>query len=189
VPYAPPNVHSGRNDNNGYIDWGSNAERDVVGYRVYRVGSPDQLVCDMVTITRCKDTGLPTGAAQYYVRAVDRDNSGNLRNGDASAIASVPATDTPPTPVGNLQAAKPTPTSTILSWTAATDPDTGDSIQFYRIYRDGTDWVDDYYGETTGGSNFSFTDSATGSDQHTYWVVAVDQSFTESRPLGSGVQK
>jgi Tfp pilus assembly protein PilV len=190
VAYAPPNVHAGRNDNNGYVDWGANAERDVVGYRVYRVASPsDQLVCDMVTITRCKDTGLPTGAAQYYVRAVDRDSSGNLRNGDASAIASVPATDTPPTPVGNLQAAKPTPTSTILSWTAATDPDPGDSIQFYRIYRDGTDWVDDYYGETTGGSNFSFTDSATGSDQHTYWVVAVDQSFTESRPLGSGVQK
>jgi hypothetical protein len=32
-------------------------------------------------------------------------------------------------------------------------------------------------------------DSNTGGDTHTYWVVAVDQSFTESRPLGTGVTK
>lgn len=188
VPYPPSNPHAGRNDNNGYVDWGPSPEGDVQGYRVYRVGSPDQLVCDMVRITRCRDTGLPTGAAQYYVRAVDRDSSGNLRNGDASVTVSVPATDTPPTPVGSLTAAK-SGSNTILSWTAATDPDAGDSIQYYRIYRDGTDWIGNYYARTSGPSTLSFTDTQTGGDVHTYWVLGVDQYFTESRPLGSGVTK
>jgi hypothetical protein len=77
----------------------------------------------------------------------------------------------------------------VLSWTAASDADVGDSVQFYRIYRDGTDWVNDYFGRTAGPSNLSFTDTATDGDVHTYWVVAVDQSYTESRPLGSGVTK
>jgi prepilin-type N-terminal cleavage/methylation domain-containing protein len=188
VPYPPTNPHAGRNDNNGYVDWGASSEADVQGYRVYRVGSPDQLVCDMVRITRCKDTGLPPGAQQFYVVAVDRDTSGNLRNGDRSPLITVPATDTPPTPVPTLLAAK-SGSNTILSWTAASDPDAGDSVQFYRIYRDGNDWIDNYYARTASASNLSFTDNQTGGDVHTYWVVAVDQSYVESRPLGSGVTK
>jgi prepilin-type N-terminal cleavage/methylation domain-containing protein len=188
IPYAPSVLHAGRNDNNGYLDWGASGERDVQGYHVYRVGSPDQLVCNVQRVTRCKDTGLPTGAAQYYVMALDRDNSGNLREGDKSVAASVPATDTPPTSVGSLVAAK-SGSNTILSWAAATDPDAGDAIQFYRIYRDGTDWVDNFYAQTAGPSNLSYTDSQTGGDVHTYYVVAVDQSYVESRPIGSGVTK
>jgi Tfp pilus assembly protein PilV len=187
-PYAPTNPHAGRNDNNGYVEWGQSAEGDVQGYNVYRVGSPDQVVCSMVRTTRCKDTGLPTGAAQYYVRAVDRDSTGNLREGDPTANVSVPATDTPPTTVTGLVAAKSNG-NTILSWNAASDPDSGDSIQFYRIYRDGTDWIDNYYTRTPGPTTLQFTDTQTGGDVHTYFVVAVDQSFTESRPIGSGVQK
>jgi hypothetical protein len=79
--------------------------------------------------------------------------------------------------------------NTVLSWTAATDPDAGDSIQFYRIYRDGTDWINDYLGRTSTGSTLSYTDAATNGDVHTYYVVAVDQSYSESRPIGSGVTK
>jgi hypothetical protein len=142
----------------------------------------------MVRITRCKDTGLPPGAQQFYVVGVDRDTSGNLRNGDRSPLITVPATDTPPTPVPTLLAAK-SGSNTILSWTAASDPDAGDSVQFYRIYRDGNDWIDNYYARTASASNLSFTDNQTGGDVHTYWVVAVDQSYVESRPLGSGVTK
>jgi fibronectin type 3 domain-containing protein len=69
-----------------------------------------------------------------------------------------------------------------LSWTASTDPDAGDSIQYYRIYRDGMNFVTNVYGRTATGSNLSFTDTATGGDSHTYYVVAVDQSNTESAP-------
>jgi hypothetical protein len=95
----------------------------------------------------------------------------------------IPATDQPPTAPPFLSAVKTGPTTTKLSWSPAGDPDPGDSVQFYRIYRDGTDWINDYYGRTTSGSDQSFTDSATNGDVHTYYVVAVDQSFTESPPI------
>jgi prepilin-type N-terminal cleavage/methylation domain-containing protein len=189
APYAPTNPHAGRNDGNAYVDWGANAERDVGGYRVYRVqAGGDQLVCNLVRVTRCRDNGMPSGAQQYYVVGVDRDSSGTLRDGDKSALVTIAASNTPPTPPPTLVAAK-SGVNTVLSWTAASDPDAGDSVQFYRIYRDGTDWVDNYYDRTSSASNLSFTDTATDGDVHTYWVVAVDQNFTESRPLGSGVTK
>jgi hypothetical protein len=189
APYPPRNARAGRNDSKGYIEWGANAERDVEGYRVFRVGSPDQDVCGLVTgRTRCKDNGLPTGAAQYYIQAVDRDSAGNPRLGDMSAIATVPASDTPPNPPPTIVAAK-SGTNTVLSWTAASDPDPGDAVQYYRIYRDGTDFVTDLYDRTATGSQLSFTDNATGGDVHTYYVVAVDKYNTESRPIGSGVTK
>jgi prepilin-type N-terminal cleavage/methylation domain-containing protein len=189
VPYPPPGPHAGRNDGNAYLDWGANAERDVEGYRAYRVqAGGDQLVCNLTRITRCRENGMPSGDQQYYAVAVDRDSVGNLRDGDHSATVTIPATDTPPTAPPTVVAAK-SGSNTVLSWTAASDPDAGDSVQFYRIYRDGTDWVNDYFGRTAGPSNLSFTDTATDGDVHTYWVVAVDQSYTESRPLGSGVTK
>ena len=78
----------------------------------------------------------------------------------------------------------------MLSWIAASpaDPDAGDSVQYYRIYRDGTDFVDDLYDRTATGSNLSYTDTNTGGDVHTYYVVAVDQYNTESA-FGCGVTK
>jgi prepilin-type N-terminal cleavage/methylation domain-containing protein len=193
VPYPPPNPDAGRNDGNAYIEWGLSSERDVEGYKVYRVQSgSDQLVCDLTRITRCRENGVPSGAQQYYVVAVDRDSNGALRNGDKSTYVTIPTTDQPPTAPSypaSLSAVKINTTTTKLSWLAQSDPDAGDSIQYYRIYRDGTDWIGDYYGRTTSGSDLSFTDTATNGDVHTYYVVAVDQSFTESRPWGNPVVK
>jgi prepilin-type N-terminal cleavage/methylation domain-containing protein len=189
VPYPPSNPHAGRNDGNAYLEWGANSERDVEGYRAYRVqAGSDQLVCSLTRITRCKENGMPSGDQQYYVVAVDRDSGGSLRDGDHSALVTVPGVDSPPTAPPTVVAAK-SGSNTVLSWTAASDPDAGDSIQFYRIYRDGTDWVGDYLGRTTTGSTLSYTDSSTNGDVHTYYVVAVDQSYSESRPIGSGVTK
>ena len=191
VPYPPSNPHAGRNgsgQNVGYVDWGPSAEGDVQGYHVWRVGSPDQLVCNVGLITRCKDNGLPTGAAQYYVRALDRDSSGNVREGDRSALASIPATNQPPAAVTGITGAK-SGANTILSWSASSDPDApADSIQFYRIYRDGTDWANNFYAQTSGPSVTTFTDTQTGGDVHTYYIVAVDQNYAES-PTGSGFTK
>jgi prepilin-type N-terminal cleavage/methylation domain-containing protein len=188
APYPPSNPRAGRNGsgaNVGYIDWGANAEGDVLGYHVYRVGASSP-VCDVGRVTRCKDTGLPSTLSQYYVKAVDRDNTGNLREGDASATVTVPATadNNPPNPVTGLQAAPLPNSNTILSWQAPAtqDPDAGDSIRFYRIYRDGTDWVNNFYAETSGPAATTFTDTQTGGSGHTYYVVSVDQSFMESTP-------
>jgi hypothetical protein len=67
----------------------------------------------------------------------------------------------------------------VLSWSPVSDPD---GIQFYRIYRNGTafaDRYDDYFPNATdpGFAWFEF-DSANG--PHTYYVSAVDGTFTES---------
>jgi len=192
APYPPSNPHAGRNDGKAYLDWGANAERDVEGYRVFRVvpaPGTDQDVCGFISQqTRCRENGMPSGTQQYYVRAVDRDSGGVLRLGDPSPTVTIPASDTSPTPPPTLVAAK-SGQNTVLSWTAGSDPDAGDSIQYYRIYRDGTDWVNDYFDRTNSGANLSYTDNATDGDVHTYYVVAVDQSNQESRPIGSGVTK
>ncbi len=131
---------------------------------------------------------MPSGTQQYYVRAIDRDSSGNARLGDPSPLVTIPGADTSPNPPPTIVAAK-SGTNTVLSWTAASDPDAGDSIAFYRIYRDGTNFLTDVYDRTSGGSNLSYTDNNTGGDVHTYYVVAVDRSYQESRPFGSGVTK
>jgi hypothetical protein len=127
---------------------------------------------------------MPAGDQQYYVVAVDRASDGSLRDGDKSAYVTIPATDQPPdSPMATVTGLRLTTNSTKLSWSQTSDPDAGDSVQFYRIYRDGTDWINDYYGRTTSGSDTTFTDTATGGDTHTYYIVAVDQSFVESRPM------
>jgi prepilin-type N-terminal cleavage/methylation domain-containing protein len=189
IPYPPPNPHAGRNNGNAYLEWGASSESDVEGYRAFRVqAGSDQLVCSLTRLTRCKESGMPSGDQQYYIVAVDRDSSGQ-RNGDKSAYVTVPGVDQQPTTPPLIQVAKPSSTGpAVISWTASSDPDAGDSVQFYRIYRDGTDWVNDYYGRTTSGSSLSYTDSDTNGDPHTYYVVAVDQSYTES-PMSGGVTK
>jgi Tfp pilus assembly protein PilV len=191
APYPPASPRAGRNDGNAYIEWGANAERDVEGYRVYRVvpSGTDQDVCGFVTLqTRCRENGMPSGTQQYYVTAWDRDNAGVAREGNRSSLITIPGSDTAPTPPPTLVAAK-SGVNTVLSWTAASDPDAGDSISYYRIYRDGTNFVTDLYDRTSSGANLSYTDTATNGDVHTYYVVAIDQSNQESRPIGSGVTK
>jgi Tfp pilus assembly protein PilV len=195
MPYPPTNVRAGRNGSKGYIEWSANAERDVEGYHVFRVGSPDTEVCNgLVTgLTRCKDNGMPPGAQSYYVQAQDHDTAGNVRYGDKSAVYTVPASDTPPTQVvgpcaGATICSAKSNANTVLSWIASSDPDPGDSIQYYRIYRDGTDYVNNLYDRTSTGSNLNYTDTNTGGDPHTYYVVAVDQYNTES-PMSAGVTK
>jgi Tfp pilus assembly protein PilV len=180
APYPPTNVRAGRVGSKGYIEWSANAERDVEGYRVFRVGSPDLDVCGLVTgQTRCKDNGMPSGAQSYYVQAQDRDTAGVARLGDKSAVFTVPASDTPPTAPAPVFGAK-SGANTVLSWGASSDSDAGDSIQYYRIYRDGNDFITGYYDRTATGSNLSYTDTNTGGDVHTYYIVAVDQFNTES---------
>jgi Tfp pilus assembly protein PilV len=189
APYPPANPRAGRNGSKGYIEWGGSAERDVEGYRVFRVGSPDLDVCGLVTgRTRCVDIGIPAGAQQYYVQAVDRDSANNARLGDKSAIASVPLSDQAPY-APTVVAAK-SGSNTVLSWLEPnpSDPDAGDSVQYYRIYRDGTDFITDLYDRTATGSQLTYTDNNTGGDVHTYYVVAVDKSNVESA-TGSGVTK
>lgn len=191
APYAPDGFTGGR-DAGGSTDvvdfeWSPNTARDLDGYRVYRqpvTGAPVQ-VCPATAgtttaSTNCQATGQPGDPlVTYYVVGVDHDTSGNLREGAPSTPHAVTLTNTAPAPPGTLTATS-VDGNTVLSWSAsAGDPDNGDSIDFYRIYRDGTAYAD-RYDRTGTSSELTYTDTRTDGEAHLYRVVAVDTQLAES---------
>lgn len=193
APYAPTGFAGGRNTGasggNDVVDfeWAPNRERDLVGYRVYRqpaTGGSIQ-VCPgaagaTTTATSCQAAGQPADSSlSYYVVGVDRNPAGALREGGVSAAVAVMAVNTPPGAPGALVASS-SGDNTVLSWSpSAGDPDTGDAVAYYRIYRDGTAYADRY--DRTGTANeLTFTDTKTNGVSHTYRVVAVDTQLAES---------
>ena len=75
--------------------------------------------------------------------------------------------------------------NTVLSWSAPgiQDPDLGDSIAFYRIYRDGSAYAN-RYDRTGTGADLTYTDTHPDGVPHTYYVTAVDTQLAESPLLG-----
>lgn len=184
APYAPARFEAGRNGAVVDFEWSPSPERDVEGYRVYRdpVSGADVQVCSLTRETTCQDPSPPAGAVSYYVVAVDRNATSSLREGDR-ATDTIRATNTAPHPPTGLSASLSNG-NVVLIWTAsAGDPDAGDGIDFYRIYRDGQAYGD-RYDRTPSGASVTFTDTKTGGLQHTYSVVAVDQDLAESTMLG-----
>ena len=97
VPYAPTSLVGGHNTQFGGaggvvdLDWTGNLERDVVGYRIWRVnllGLTRTQICDdggltYTVKTSCTDTNpelltLPVGTPHYEIAAVDYTD---LKNG------------------------------------------------------------------------------------------------------------
>jgi len=201
IPYAPSNVTVGRNVQHGNVvdlDWSRNPERDVIGYRVWRVGllGLRTQICtdaglDYTVSTRCTDQSpngltLPVGTPNYVVVAVDRTDlkadTSAVRNGDETGVF-LPAVSTrPDAPVAN------TPTIVdglpVVTWTAPTvNSGAGQRpIRYYRIYRDGGTSLADRYDVTVNAST-TWTDPNPGNTtSHKYWVSAVDDRNNESNP-------
>lgn len=194
APYAPKVFQAARVGDTVDTDWASNGERDLEGYQVYRKGSGGsvELVCTLQRATACRDTSLPaTGDYEYFVRAVDRDPTGSLRPGDASAwITPIPMGNEPPEPPSNVQAVRDgTGAAVTVTWEASSgDPDAppgaqNNGVAFYRIFRDGTA-IADRLDETASGSELSFVDSTAGTELHSYYVRAVDADAAESTTAG-----
>ena len=192
APYAADNFTGGRalgTAGTGTVDfeWSADTARDIVGYRVYRQpasGSAVQ-VCPAaagatVAGTSCEATGQPNDPLiTYFVVAVDHDTTGNLREGAPSVPHVVSLTNTAPAAPGTLTASE-TDGNVVLNWAAsAGDPDAGDRVDFYRIYRDGTAYAN-RYDRTGTGSELTYTDTQANGQQHTYYVVAVDTQLAES---------
>lgn len=192
APRAPGGLVGGRNGQVVELEWSPNPERDVVGYRVYRSLTPGgaaERVCpasgDYVTRTACQDVDSPPGGTlHYHVVALDRDPSGALRAGDRSAERAVLDVNRPPNPPTDLEASSDAG-DTILRWEAAAvpDPDPGDEVQFFRVYRDGRLYADRYDRTATGG-DLVYADTRTGGTQHSYYVTAVDSQLAESPIVG-----
>lgn len=206
APAAPGGFDGGRNGNGADVDleWLSSGDRDVVGYRVYRTdanGGRIARACPpaggdanaYVEATSCIDTAAPTTGTLYYVAvALDMAPAGGLREGPQTAVKQVAegnAVPTAPTGVSVCSGgaagctladgtAAPAGTS-VVSWTGSSDPDSGDSISFYRIYRDGTAYAA-RYGRVYAGSTLKFVDTALGGQSHSYRVTAVDTAYGES---------
>lgn len=187
-PKPPKQVAGGRTKfNTVEVEWAANSERDIIGYQVFRVdsGSP---VCDIATQkleTFCVDNSPPdVPVLEYYVRAYDRDPSGNVRASTDSTHIFVTQSNNPPYKVENLALTKLANGDTKLTWTKPSpeDPDTGDSISFYRIYRDGIAMSNRYerYFDSSGSPTVTWTDINTNGVLHSYWVTSVDQNYAES---------
>ena len=195
-PRTPTHVAGGRNAQGGVdIEWDANTERDIVGYDVQRQdGLIKTTICSFTTQglnTTCTDPSPPASPdVIYYVRAYDKTPiTGVPRPSPNVATLHVLALNTAPyAPVGVT--ASTSGGVTTLTWTKPSpeDPDSGDSINFYRIYRDGTDVGSRYDRWYSTASSVSWQDTHTGGTEHTYYVSAVDTHFGESTLSGPVVK-
>ena len=196
APAAPTSLLGGRNplfSKQVELNWEDNPEDDVLGYYVYRgTGSatPTQIAsgpCSgLLTVSSCTEPDPASSSSlTYYVKAVDRDSVGSLRTGAASTTLSVTTSNRAPAVPSIASAA----TYGTIYWTQTTDPDSGDSVDYYRIYRDGTglanryDVIDNV--PASGTSYVLWTDPNPGSTTHTYRVTAVDTHAAESNMSNS----
>jgi prepilin-type N-terminal cleavage/methylation domain-containing protein len=189
--YPPRQLAGGRNGSAVEFEWSPNKEGDLEGYRVYRqpaTGEP-VLVCTLTSRTTCQDTSPPPDPSiAYFAVGVDKDPQGVIREGQSSAAVTVGNTNSPPNAPPSVSAST-LDGNTVLSWTAPTtpDPDSGDAIDHYAIYRDGTAFAD-RYDRTVDGGQLTYTDTHTHGQTHSYWVAAVDTQLAESSRTGPVTQ-
>jgi prepilin-type N-terminal cleavage/methylation domain-containing protein len=199
VPTQVMNLYGGRNplfSKQVELNWDDNPEDDVLGYYVYRgIGSttPAKIAsgpCSgLLTVSNCTEPEpSSTSTLNYYVRAVDRDAAGTLREGIASTtLANATSNRAPGAP--SIASAG---TSGTLYWTQTTDPDSGDSVDYYRVYRDGTglanryDVIDNV--PYPGTAYILWNEPNSGGTTHTYRVTAVDTHAAESAMSGSVIR-
>jgi prepilin-type N-terminal cleavage/methylation domain-containing protein len=205
APIAPTQVAGGRNGSGNYVDlqWSTNPECDVVGYRVYRSLDPTQngapITCmgqtdPIYTIKdECIDDTAPAGVPLYYrVRAVDKLQNLTPREGDFSAQVVVNGANSTPSIPQNVNTCiggavgclapdgKPAPSGQIVvRWDPSTDTD--GTVQFYRVYRDGTAYTNRHDQFFPDGPIIAWLEyKAPDGSPHTYRITAVDDDFGES---------
>jgi prepilin-type N-terminal cleavage/methylation domain-containing protein len=202
LPRKPLDVAGGRNGHGSVdIEWSANTERDIIGYEVERTDATGtrEIVCGFVEQKldlTCTDPSPPPDDEIYYrVRAYDKaPGTGAPRPGEWSDPLKVVRTNQPPFPPPGLSASTSFPgtSSAVVRLTFQRpdpqDPDAGDSIAFFRIYRVDPgaqprvrDRYDRWYG---GGDSVTWDDIHTGGSPHDYYVSAVDTNYGESAMVG-----
>ena len=144
------------------LSWNPPADdSDVVSYRVYRNGSRVATISG----TSYRNTGLASYTSyEYWVTSVDGDGD---ESGPSSAVTVRTLDGTLPTKPGNLAGSAVSRTQISLTWTAASDPQTG--ISEYVVFRDGS--------EIARTAALSYEDGGLESDQlYRYEVSAVNSA-------------
>jgi prepilin-type N-terminal cleavage/methylation domain-containing protein len=120
-------------------------------------------------------------SVNYWVVGVDRDPAGAMREGAASNVVNAYAVNTKPNAPSDPTLVVNGNGSRTLNWTTVgSDPDSGDSVAFYRVYRDGV-----AYDRTNLGTDTSYTDPNRDGGSHTYYLVSVDTHLRESLATAS----
>ena len=210
----PATVYAGYNQQVGGVDvqWVPSVDQDVLYYNVYRQtpgvgnGSPVK-VCSAITGLSCSDltatSPLPepatcatsstsfTNVANYWVVGVDTNSSTGLPRESTSQSTHIDANlcDHPPAAPTNLTGTA-SGSQITLNWTAPTDPDSWDSVQFWRIYRysgASPNFPGDRYTligalDSSGNQVTTYADTSPdpGGVQQNYCVTAVDTHMNES---------
>ncbi len=203
----PATVNAGWNSTLHVVDvqWTPSIDQDVLYYQVmHKAGSNSQAqVCQTgnSSITTCTDTSAPapnspspctygTDAGtsnMYWVVGWDTSPPPTLtpRPGSGSTQVDANICDHPPNIPSNLTAA-PSGSDVTLSWTAPSpaDPDPGDSIAYWRIYRwsgSGAQALSTRYDViTNNGTTYTDTSPDPGGVAQSYCVSAVDTHMNES---------
>jgi type IV pilus modification protein PilV len=171
------------------LEWLPNRERDIVGYSVERTdaaGNDRTEVCARKEWVACVDEDPPAeNGLHYYVYAWDSDATTGAprKSATPSTALVVDMGNNPPVAPASVTAT-PQPDGTVrLTWprpAPVEDPDAGDRIVFYRIYRDGTGFDQRYTTWEDADATAEFVDGNTQGLAHEYWVTAVDTRFAES---------
>jgi hypothetical protein len=183
------------------LQWQPNAERNIIGYRVYRpggiLGTETGLACPgspgsvstLSTATSCIDFASPEYNAIasnliYRVVALYRNVKGEVAEGLPGPLTILGGPPPPPNPPNpppektGLEVTHNEEGAAVLKWNP---PSGGVPVIFYRIYRGSTNYTSRYNAAT--GTEFIDPNAA---EPHTYWVTAVDANLTESTSSLSG---
>ena len=197
-PTLPAGLAAGRNGSMGLeFEWSASPDRDITGYRVYRMLGSAPTTADTLTCSTLVSDALPTscttadsgsGDRRYYVVAVAPTccgGSGQEESVRPSAAQTVLVTsNVAPNPPQLLTGVRANGVVT-LTWQPPQAPaagEDGDTLRLYRIYRDGQG-IGSRYGRAAADA-VSYVDAEPGSGSHKYWVTSVDSHMAESTPAG-----
>ncbi|MDR8413063.1 fibronectin type III domain-containing protein [Nonomuraea sp. 3-1Str] len=120
------------------LSWTSAAYPGVVGYDIYQGSTKIGTEANFTPSATTFDVGGLSAATAYSFTIKARDAAGNVSAAStALSVTTAAASATAPTKPGTPVASNVGPTSAKLTWTASTDPDSGDGIGSYEVYRNG----------------------------------------------------
>ncbi len=190
APTIPQNVTGVGKERAILINWSSNTEADLVGYRLYRSnnsGGPFTLIATIGTqpapsyLDNDQQNGLVNDQYYYYkISAFDtQGKESDLTRTNAVQIrAGLPVEERPPRVV-NLKARASTE-AVYVAW----DKVTSSHIKGYNIYRGlstsagGVQWINSVPQNTPGFVDNSISKSS--AEQYTYIIRSFNENYTES---------